>query len=60
MRPTFIIVLLLSIASMSTASMLFWNGSPKATSKRSTTQPTIDIKWGEGSEAGSPEAAIYK
>jgi len=60
MRPRFIIALLLSIASISTASILFWDTPTKSSSTRNTLQSPIDIKWGEGSEAGVPEAAKDK
>jgi len=60
MRPSLIIALLLSIGSISTAAVLFWDGSPKSSRKRTATPLSVEIKWGEGSEAGVPDAAIHK
>ena len=60
MKSSLIIALLLFIASVSTASMLFWDGAPKASSKKTTPQSSVEIKWGEGSEAGVPDYAIPK
>jgi len=57
MKPRLIIALMLSIASISTASILFLDAPSKSSIKRATSQPTIEIKWGEGSEAGVPEEA---
>lgn len=60
MRPGFFIILLLSIASISTASMLFWDQPKPSFSLRATPHLPITIKWGEGSEAGVPDAALHK
>lgn len=60
MRPRFIVALLLSIASISTAAMLFWDVPTKSPSLRNALQSPIEIKWGEGSEAGVPEGAKDK
>jgi len=60
MKPSFIIALLLSIASFSTMAMLFWDDAPKSGSKKTAPPSSVEIKWGEGSEAGVPEAAIQK
>lgn len=60
MKPSFIIALLLSITSFSTAAMLFLDAPRKSSIKRVIPQFPIEIKWGEGSEAGVPEAAISK
>lgn len=57
MRPRLIIALMLSIASISTASILFLDAPSKSSMMRTTSLPSIEIKWGEGSEAGAPEAA---
>lgn len=57
MRPRLIIALMLSIASISTASILFLDRPSNSSTKRATSLPSIEIKWGEGSEAGVPEAA---
>lgn len=57
MRSRLIIALMLSIASISTASILFLDGPSKSSSKRVLPPSSIEIKWGEGSEAGVPEAA---
>lgn len=60
MRPTFIIALLASVASISTAAMLFLDVPSKASQKRTAPPSSVEIKWGEGSEAGVPDAAVYK
>jgi hypothetical protein len=59
MRPSFIIAVLLSMASMGAAAMLFWRELPKTAPQR-TAPPSVEIKWGEGSEAGVPDAALHK
>lgn len=58
MKPRLLIALLASIASISTASILFLDGSSRPQTKGAGGQTAIEIKWGEGSEAGVPEAAI--
>ena len=60
MKPSFLIALLLSISSLSTAAMLFWTENPKSSSKRTTAPSSVEIRWGEGSEAGAPEGAIQR
>lgn len=60
MKPRFLIPLLLFAASISTASMLFLDSPPKSSIKRVVPELPIEIKWGEGSEAGTPEAATQK
>jgi hypothetical protein len=55
MRLFFIIGLLLSIASISAAAKLFLDGPPKSSSKQAVPQNSVDMKWGEGQEAGSPD-----
>jgi hypothetical protein len=60
MRPSLIIALFLSIASFSTAAMLFWDAPQKASSTRTTQPSAVEIKWGEGSEAGVPDATTHK
>lgn len=60
MKPRFILIALLSIASISSASMLFLDSPKKPSILRGTSANTIDIKWGEGSEAGTPDAAADK
>lgn len=57
MKPRFIIALVVSIASISSASILFLDSPSKSVAKVVGTTPTVEIKWGEGSEAGVPEAA---
>lgn len=57
MKPRLIIALLASVASISTASILFLDGSSQSQAKVVGGQTAIEIKWGEGSEAGVPEAA---
>ncbi|WP_146183352.1 hypothetical protein [Limnohabitans sp. JirII-29] len=56
-KPSILIALLLSIASISTASMLFLRGSPTSSNYRTAAQAPIDFRWGEGSEAGVPDSA---
>jgi hypothetical protein len=58
MRPGFIIAVALSIASICSASMLFLDGSSKSPNKTLGSLPTVDMKWGEGSEAGVPATAV--
>ena len=60
MRPRILIATLLAIASISSAAVLFLDKSDKSTIKRNEPQNSIEIKWGEGSEAGVPEAALQK
>jgi len=60
MRPSFFIALLLSIASISTTAALFWNSSAKPSNQRTAPPSSVEIKWGEGSEAGTPDAEIHK
>jgi hypothetical protein len=55
MRPSFLITLLLCIGSFSTAAILFLDDASQASSKRTAPQSSIEIKWGEGSEAGTPD-----
>lgn len=57
MKPSLIIALVLSLASISSASILFLDGASKTSSKPIGSQPTIEMKWGEGSEAGVPAGA---
>lgn len=57
MKPRFLIPLLVFVASISTASMLFLDTPPKSSIKRAVPESLIEIKWGEGSEAGTPAAA---
>lgn len=60
MRPRMLIATLLAIASISSAAVLFLEKSDKSAIKRIEPQNAIEIKWGEGSEAGVPEAGIKK
>lgn len=61
MKPSFFITLiLLSVAGISTASILFLDGAPKPSTPRSSTPAAVEIKWGEGSEAGTPSNAVNK
>ena len=60
MKPRLILVVLLLIASISSASMLFLESPKRSSVLRSTSPNLIDIKWGEGSEAGTPDAAADK
>jgi hypothetical protein len=54
------IALLLSITSFSTAAMLFLDSPRTSTLTRVMPQSPLEIKWGEGSEAGVPEATSQK
>jgi hypothetical protein len=47
MKTSWILAGLISIANISTASMLFLNDSPHAALKKMTRQPQIEIKWGD-------------
>jgi hypothetical protein len=58
MKPRFIMASVVSIASISSASMLFLDNPSKSSAKAVVTQSSVEIKWGEGSEAGVPEAAL--
>jgi hypothetical protein len=49
MKPSFILAFILCVSSFSTTAMLFWDGTPKSKSKRTTPPTAIEIKWGEGS-----------
>jgi hypothetical protein len=60
MKPSLIIALVLSITSLSTTGMLFWDRAPKSSRVKTATSPSIEMKWGEGSEAGVPDTAIHK
>jgi hypothetical protein len=55
-----IIAWLLSIASFSTAAVLFLDTAPKTSSARTTPQSPVEMKWGEGSEAGVPDTTAAK
>lgn len=60
-RIIFLASIFLSIAGICTASVLILKGSPKVSSQKvAKPAPTIEIKWGEGSEAGVPDAAVNK
>lgn len=58
MKHRFMIGLVLCIASISSASILFLDSPSKPSAKGVGTPSTVEIKWGEGSEAGVPEAAL--
>lgn len=58
MKPRFIIALVVSIASISSASILFLDMPSKSLAKGVGNSTSVEIKWGEGSEAGVPEAAL--
>jgi hypothetical protein len=60
MRLRLFIALFLSLGSISTAAMLFWDDASKPSSKKTAPQSSVEIKWGEGSEAGVPDAAVHK
>jgi hypothetical protein len=53
MKLSVIIAVLLSITSLSSAAILFWDTSPQLIAKKFVPESSIEIKWGEGSEAGS-------
>lgn len=50
------IVILLFIANFSTVVILFSGTSLKTSAIKATPVSSINIKWGEGSEAGAPES----
>ncbi len=60
MKPSFVIALLLSITSISTDAILFLDTPRKSSIQRVIPSFPVEIKWGEGSEAGVPEAALQK
>jgi len=60
MKPSSIIAIILAVSSFSTAAMLFWDGPTKLTSKTSTRPNSVEIKWGEGSEADAPDSTSRK
>lgn len=60
MKPRFILLALLSVASISSASILFLDRPAKLSNLRSAVPTSVDFKWGEGSEAGAPEATVNK
>ena len=60
MRPRLLVATLLAIASICSAAVLFLDKPDKSTIKRNEPQSSIEIKWGEGSEAGVPEAGLKK
>ena len=57
MGPRFTIALFLTVASISSAAMIFWDKPNKSSLKRLELPNAIEIKWGEGSEAGVPDGA---
>ena len=58
---SFVALILLSVVGMSTASVLVMNGAPKTSKiKAPQSQSGVEIKWGEGSEAGTPSNALDK
>jgi hypothetical protein len=60
MKPSFVIMLVLSIASISTASVLFLDAPPRHAAQKLTVPSSVKIKWGEGSEVGVPSSAVNK
>jgi hypothetical protein len=60
MTPSLIIMLVVSIASISTASVVFLDAPSRYAQKKRATSSSIEIKWGEGSEAGVPDSAAKK
>ena len=60
MKPSFVIMLVLSIASISTASVLFLDAPPRYAAQKPTVPSSVEIKWGEGSEVGVPSSAVNK
>jgi len=60
MKPSFIIVMLITVASICATSVLFLDAPPKYTQQKPMAPSSIEIKWGEGSEAGVPSSALNK
>jgi hypothetical protein len=60
MKPRFILAVFLSVASLSSASILFLDRPQKSSILRGSSPTSIAIKWGEGSEAGTPDLATRK
>ena len=51
----FAIAMLLFIANFSTTAVLLSGNYSVSPTGKNTSLPSIDIKWGEGSEVGAPE-----
>jgi hypothetical protein len=60
-RIVFSVLIFLFIAGLCTATVLILNRSPNVSNVKITpSTQTIEIKWGEGSEAGVPDATTKK
>ncbi|BDU57100.1 hypothetical protein LMORI2_00820 [Limnohabitans sp. MORI2] len=55
MKPRILIAIFFTLASISSAAMLFLDKPNKSLRRANELANTIEIKWGEGSEAGVPE-----
>jgi hypothetical protein len=53
----FTIAMLLFIANFSTTAVLLSGNYLASPTRTNTSLRSVDIKWGEGSEAGAPEGA---
>lgn len=60
MRVGFIVALLLNIASISSAAILFIDNKPSSSVRVTPRQVDVEIKWGIGSEADMPLATTSK
>ena len=47
MKPSFIVVLLISMVNLCTASMIFLDDPYNASLKNAVPKPAIEIKWGD-------------
>lgn len=56
MGPRFTLALALTVISISSAAMIFLDKPAKSSFKRLELLHPIEIKWGEGSEAGTPDS----
>ena len=57
MKPSQIISLIVIFTISTTASVFFLRDASNTAMKKSFTTPKVEFKWGEGSEAGVPDAA---
>ena len=60
MRIGFIVALLLNIASISSAAILFLDNKPSSSVKVAPQQTAVEIKWGIGSEADMPLEGVRR
>jgi len=55
----FAIAMLLCIANFSTAAVLFSSIYSTSPARKNAPLRSVDIKWGEGSEVGTPSSATH-